>query len=109
MYVGFSNVVRGYDIGSFDVDECGGNIQQNCALVEDLIGSRLLVYRRRTARASSRGVHGHARIRIPAEILGFFDAGVAWDSSSKPSGFGDGTRPWARSVGAGARVNALGI
>jgi Tol biopolymer transport system component len=109
LYVGFPNLVRGYDIGSFDIDECGGTIQQSCALVENLIGSRLVVT----------GVELRAPILgaftgkleygpIPAEIIGFFDAGVAWDSSSRPSGFGDGTRPWARSFGAGVRVNALG-
>ena len=46
--------------------------------------------------------------RIPAEIIGFFDAGVAWDSASRLSGFGNGTRPSVRSFGAGLRVNALG-
>jgi hypothetical protein len=45
---------------------------------------------------------------VRAEIIGFFDAGVAWDKGSRPSGIGDGTRSGARSVGAGLRVNALG-
>jgi hypothetical protein len=109
LFLGFPNLVRGYDIGSFDVDECGGNIQQSCALVENMIGSRLLVT----------GVELRAPILgaftgkleygpIPAELIGFFDAGVAWDSHSRPSGIGNGTRPWARSVGGGVRVNALG-
>jgi hypothetical protein len=33
---------------------------------------------------------------------------VAWDETTRPSGFGDVTRPWARSFGAGVRVNAFG-
>ena len=45
---------------------------------------------------------------VPAELIGFFDAGVAWNQNSRPSGLGDGTRPWARSFGGGVRVNALG-
>jgi len=109
LFVGFPNLVRGYDIGSFDIDECPGLFESRCALVENLIGSRLLVT----------GVELRAPILgaftgkleygpIPAEIIGFFDAGVAWDERSRPSGIGNGTRPWARSFGAGLRVNALG-
>jgi hypothetical protein len=45
---------------------------------------------------------------VPAELFGFFDAGVAWNRGSQPRGIGSGTRPWARSFGAGTRVNALG-
>jgi outer membrane protein assembly factor BamA len=107
LFVGFPNLVRGYDIGSFDVDECPVNA--NCALVDNLIGSRLVVT----------GVELRAPILgaftgkleygpIPAELVGFFDAGVAWDEDSRPAGFGNGTRPWARSFGGGVRVNAFG-
>jgi Tol biopolymer transport system component len=109
LYVGFPNLVRGYDIGSFDVDECDVNVAERCDLVDNLIGSRILVT----------GVELRAPILgaftgkleygpLPAEIVGFFDAGVAWDRGSRPAGFGNGTRSWARSVGAGLRVNALG-
>ena len=42
-------------------------------------------------------------------VVGFFDAGVAWDRNSRPSGLGgNGTRPWVRSFGGGIRVNAFG-
>jgi hypothetical protein len=109
LFIGFPNLVRGYDIGSFDIDECPGLFESNCALVENFIGSRLLVT----------GVELRAPILgaftgkleygpIPAELIGFFDAGVAWDNQTRPSGFGSGTRPWARSVGSGVRVNAFG-
>jgi Tol biopolymer transport system component len=109
LYVGFPNLVRGYDIGSFDFDECEIRNGSGCAVVDQLIGSKLLVA----------GVELRAPLvglftgkleygPIPAELIGFFDAGVAWDNASRPSGFGSGTRPWARSFGAGLRVNALG-
>jgi hypothetical protein len=42
------------------------------------------------------------------EIGAFFDAGVAWDSTTRPRIFG-GTRDFARSAGAVARVNVLGF
>lgn len=45
--------------------------------------------------------------RIPAEIIGFFDAGGVGQRVA-PSGFGNGTRPWVRRFGAGPRVNAFG-
>jgi Tol biopolymer transport system component len=109
LYLGFPGLVRGYDIGSFDFDDCQFDALGNCSAVEELIGSRLLVA----------GVELRAPIvglftgeleygPIPAELVGFFDAGVAWDNESQPSGFGNGTRPWARSFGGGVRVNAFG-
>jgi hypothetical protein len=109
LFVGFPSLVRGYDIGSFDFDECEINEDGGCSAVDQLIGSRLMVA----------GVEVRAPLvglftgkleygPIPAELIGFFDAGVAWDNNSRPSGFGSGTRPWARSVGAGIRVNAFG-
>jgi Tol biopolymer transport system component len=109
LFLGFPNLVRGYDIGSFDVDECPASVDGNCALVNELMGSRVMVT----------GVELRAPILgaftgklesgpIPAEIIGFFDAGVAWDHQSRPSGFGRGTRQWVRSIGTGVRVNAFG-
>jgi hypothetical protein len=45
---------------------------------------------------------------IPVEVGAFFDAGVAWDSLSKPTLFG-GDRPLAKSTGLTARLNAFGV
>jgi Tol biopolymer transport system component len=112
LFVGFPNLVRGYDAGSFDIDEClvDGDIGlTGCAPVDQLIGSRLMIA----------GVELRAPLvgmftgeleygPIPAEVIAFFDAGVAWDNATRPQGFGNGNRPWARSFGAGLRVNALG-
>jgi Tol biopolymer transport system component len=109
LFVGFPNLVRGYDIGSFDISECEVTATSGCAVVDNLIGSRLAIA----------GVELRAPLvglftgsleygPIPAEIIGFFDAGVAWDNESRPVGLNNGTRPWARSFGAGLRVNALG-
>jgi Tol biopolymer transport system component len=109
LFVGFPNLVRGYDIGSFDIDECQVTSAQGCSVVENLIGSKLMVA----------GVEVRAPLvglftgnldygPIPVELIGFFDAGVAWNNASRPEGFSNGTRPWARSFGAGARVNVLG-
>jgi Tol biopolymer transport system component len=108
LYVGYPSLVRGYDIGSFDLDDCGV-IDGTCAAIDRLIGSKLLVA----------GVELRAPLvglftgemeygPIPAELVGFFDAGVAWTRDTRPEGFGNGTRGWARSYGGGVRVNAFG-
>ena len=109
LYVGFPNLVRGYDIGSFDFDECDLRTAQGCAVVDQMLGSKLMVAGLEL-RAPVVGLFtGNIEYGvIPAELVAFFDAGVAWDNDSRPSGFNGGTRPWARSVGAGVRVNALG-
>ena len=109
LFVGFPNLVRGYDIGSFDVRDCNFSPGGSCPVVDRLIGSKIVVT----------GVELRAPLvglfkgsleygPIPADLIAFFDAGVAWDDDSLPSGVDGGTRPWARSVGAGLRVNALG-
>jgi hypothetical protein len=108
LYVGYSNLVRGYDISSFGIDECGGSIQQSCDLVDNLIGSRLIVTNVELRAPLVGAFTGRLEYGpVPAELIGFFDAGVAWDSETRPKGFG-GTRTWARSYGAGVRINALG-
>jgi hypothetical protein len=109
LYVGFSGLVRGYDINSFDIDDCQVTLTGGCPAVDNLIGSRLLVVGAEV-RAPVVGLFT-GRLDygpVPAELVGFFDAGVAWDRDSQPSGFGSGSRPWARSYGGGVRVNAFG-
>jgi Tol biopolymer transport system component len=109
LYAGFPNLVRGYDIGSFDVDECDFSTAQGCRLVEDLTGSRILVTAVELRAPMLGAFTGKLEYGVvPAELIGFFDAGVAWNRESQPRGIGGGTRPWARSFGAGVRVNALG-
>jgi hypothetical protein len=102
--------VRGYDINSYDIDDCQFTPDGVCAAVDPMIGSRVIVT----------GVELRAPIvglftgaleygPVPAEFVGFFDAGVAWDRNSRPSGLGgNGRRPWVRSFGGGVRVNAFG-
>jgi hypothetical protein len=109
LYVGFPSLVRGYDIGSFDFSDCEINPAGRCVAADQLLGSRLLIAGIEL-RAPLVGLFTGALDYgpVPVELVGFFDAGVAWNGASRPSGLGDGTRPWARSVGAGVRVNAFG-
>ena len=109
LFVGFPSLVRGYDINTFDIDDCEFIANGTCAAVDQLVGSRLLVTGVEV-RAPMVGLFtGELEYGpIPAELVAFFDAGVAWDRGSRPAGLGSGTRPWARSVGAGVRVNVFG-
>lgn len=108
LFLGFQNLVRGYDVGSYDLDDCNLFIDGSCAGLEELIGSRVLVVGAEL-RAPLVGLFtGELEYGpIPADLIGFFDAGVAWDAGSAPRSFG-GSRPWVRSVGAGVRVNVFG-
>jgi Tol biopolymer transport system component len=110
LFVGYASLVRGYDNNSFNVSEChptAGN--NNCPVYDQLLGSRLLVGNVEV-RAPLLGLFGAKNLYgpIPIEVGAFFDAGVAWDSTSKPDLFG-GDRKLVRSVGATARLNLFGF
>jgi Tol biopolymer transport system component len=109
LFVGYPEFIRGYDIGSFSASECGVQADGSCPVFDRLIGSRMLVANIE-ARAPLLGLFGRRDLYgpIPVEIGAFFDAGVAWDSTTKPRLFG-GTRDFAKSTGATARVNVLGF
>lgn len=109
LFVGYPSLVRGYDIGSFDFSDCQ-TFDATCPAIDQLIGSKLMVAGVEL-RAPLVGLFT-GRLEygpVPAELVGFFDAGVAWDNNTRPQGFGDGTRGWARSYGGGVRVNAFGF
>lgn len=114
LYAGYETLVRGYDIGSFDLSECSDPNQTGaCPEIDRLIGSRIAV--------------GNAEIRLPlfgteqfglinfpylpTELAAFFDAGVAWTDNSSPQ-FEFDTKSTKRipvfSTGVAARVNLLG-
>lgn len=107
LFLGFPTFVRGYDFWSFRAQDCG---PEACIQLEDIEGSRLLVANLEI-RAPLVGMF-RGRVdygRVPIDVFGFFDAGVAWNGDDRvpDSGFND--RPWARSVGGGMRLNAFGF
>lgn len=109
LFVGYSSLVRGYDTGSFDAAECGTRTDGSCPVFDQLLGSRILVGNLEV-RAPLLGLFGAKNLYgpIPVEVGAFFDAGVAWDSQTKPKLFG-GERDLVRSAGATARLNVLGF
>jgi Tol biopolymer transport system component len=112
LFLGYPSLVRGYDFNSFEASECVPStpLSTNCPAFDKLIGTRLLV-----ANAEVRfPLLGLVRREfvygpVPLEGVLFGDAGVAWTRGEKPRFVSGGTRDWARSVGAGVRVNALGF
>ncbi|MEZ5416640.1 MAG: BamA/TamA family outer membrane protein [Vicinamibacterales bacterium] len=107
LFLGYPELVRGYDVGSFRADEC---TSEDCPVFARLVGSRLLV-----ANAELRfpllrpfGVRGGMYGPVPVELAVFGDAGVAWQRGSSPARLG-GDRAWVSSAGLAARVNAFGM
>jgi hypothetical protein len=110
IFIGYPTLVRGYDVGTFTPSDCGDDPAGGCPAFERLIGSRMLVgnveLRMPLLRPFGvrRGMYGP----LPVELAFFGDAGVAWDSRSKPDFFG-GDRQAVASAGAALRVNAFGF
>jgi Tol biopolymer transport system component len=102
LYVGYQNLVRGYEVGSFRAGE--GEV------FERLIGSRLLVgnvemrFPLLGLFSGRRNFYG----AFPLEGVVFSDAGVAWGRGTRPSFFGGDVDP-VTSLGVGVRANVFGF
>ena len=109
LFIGYQGLVRGYDFGSFDANECNSIDLQTCEAFDRLNGSRVAV-----ASAELRfpllGLFSRKSFYgpFPIEMALFADAGMAWTSDTKPR-FAGGDRDWVRSAGVALRVNVLGF
>ena len=108
LFLGYPSLVRGYDVDSFDAQECGSDASQgSCPAFERLLGSRVLV--------------GNAELRfplfgiftgdyrygpIPMEGFLFADGGVAWNAGARPDL--SKRNSFVTSVGGGVRINVFG-
>lgn len=110
LYIGYQGLVRGYDFGSFDANECESIDMRTCPAFDRLNGSRVAILNAEL-RFPLLGLFSgskHFYGPFPIEMALFGDAGLAWTSATKPR-FAGGARDWARSVGAALRVNVLGF
>lgn len=111
-YIGYPSLVRGYDLGSISLSECGPQFQQTgrCPAVERLLGSRILVGKAefRTEILGPLGAVPHSQHTLPVEAALFYDAGAAWTSSQEASFLG-GHRGGVSSEGVALRFNLFGI
>lgn len=110
LYIGYPWLVRGYDIGSFDADECLSTTTSSCAAIDRLIGNRMLIgnVEFRFPLLRPFGVTGNMYGPVPIEVAFFADAGTAWNNGEKPELFG-GTRQGVSSGGVALRVNLFGF
>ena len=113
LFIGYPELVHGYGFGSFSAAECGLSDlvteSRLCASLDQLIGSRVAVANievRAPIPGLFRGQLDYGR--FPVDLVGFFDAGVAWSSDTKPSWSG-GSRTVSRSAGAALRLNVFGL
>jgi outer membrane protein assembly factor BamA len=108
MYLGYPSLVRGYDVNSFDAQECGPGISEGtCPAFDRLVGSRLLVGNAELRFPLFGIFSGEYRYGpLPMEGFLFADGGVAWNAGARPD-FG-ARSSFVTSVGAGVRVNLFG-
>jgi len=105
LYVGSIGLVRGYDIGSFEIQECG--VGATCPVFDQLLGSKILV-----GNAELR--YPLLRVPLPLDVALFADAGMAWQKDvgvtpeNEEAFFLGGDRRFVGSVGAALRINMLG-
>jgi Omp85 superfamily domain len=109
LFIGYQGLVRGYDYGSFDANECELLDIRTCEAFDRLNGSRVAVASAELrfpllGLFSRKSYYG----AFPIEMVLFADAGIAWTSETKPR-FAGGEREWARSAGVAWRVNVLGF
>jgi Tol biopolymer transport system component len=106
LFLGYPELIRGYDANSFDARECTPTPTGTCPEFDRLFGSRLMVFNGEV-RAPLVGLFTGKLTygRVPAEIFGFIDSGLAWTASTSPSRSSN----MITSAGAGVRVNVFGF
>jgi WD40 repeat protein len=109
LYIGYPWLVRGYDPGSIDSNECAPSLNGSCDLIDRLLGSRMLLanIELRFPLLRPFGVSGNMYGPLPVEVALFADAGTAWNQGQTPSLFG-GSRDGVRSAGVALRMNLMG-
>lgn len=113
LFIGYPEMVHGYGFGSFSPKECDPaptvTASQLCGPLDNLVGSRVAVVNlevRAPIPGLFRGQLDYGR--VPVDLVGFFDAGVAWSTGNRPT-FSGGNRALSRSAGAALRINVFGI
>jgi Tol biopolymer transport system component len=106
LFLGYPELLRGYNHGSFRVSECAPGPSGSCEAYDRLLGSRMLVgnLELRFPLLRPFGVGGSMYGPIPVEVALFADAGVAWTKADRPSFLGGDRRP-VSSAGVTFRAN----
>ena len=110
LFLGYPEIMRGYQTGSFLSTECTGTLSSTCQEYDRLLGSRILVGNLELRFPILRpfGVKSGMYGPLPVETAIFTDVGVAWTKNERPA-FVGGTRQPVSSAGVTFRVNLMGI
>ncbi len=112
LYLGYTGLVRGYKLGSFDASEChpAASDPNGCPVFDQLLGSRMVVGNAelRVPLFGALGIGSGYYGALPIDFFVFGDGGVAWDTSVSPEITG-GARPAVFSAGTGLRMNLFGF
>jgi len=121
LFVGYPNLVRGYDVYTFNAADCVATATSSCPALDRLVGSRVLVgnveFRMPLLRpfGASQRMYGP----VPIELAFFADGGLAWNSlqratvATSPLGISQLPHPFdwrdgVTSAGVAVRVNFFG-
>ncbi|MGH7699460.1 MAG: BamA/TamA family outer membrane protein [Gemmatimonadales bacterium] len=112
LYLGYPSLVRGYDFGSFEVNECPSTARTifDCPVIAQLFGSKMLVgnVELRFPLFGLLGLGDGYYGILPVDAALFYDAGLAWTDTQGAQLFGDGPRRFVTSAGATLRMNLFG-
>jgi hypothetical protein len=110
LYIGYPWLVRGYDIGSVNAEECIPNGASSCPAIDRLVGNRMLIgnVEFRFPLLRPFGVSSNMYGPVPVEVAFFADGGTAWNNGEKPEILG-GSRQGVSSAGVAFRVNLFGF
>ncbi|MDE3155595.1 MAG: hypothetical protein KGN76_10865, partial [Acidobacteriota bacterium] len=108
--LGYRELVRGYDLSSFSVNDCQPTATQSCPAIDQLLGSRTLTtnLELRFPLQQAFGFGSRFFRSLPTELGIFGDAGYAWHSDEAHPPFLVGPRHPVTSVGLLARINFFG-
>lgn len=115
LFVGGPYFIRGYSSGSFDVNECTPTSTGSCGEFDRLLGQRLGVANVEL-RIPVLGTERYGLLSfpyLPTDLVGFFDAGLAWNQGDELSSLLVWDRETAErtavfSTGVSARMNLFG-
>jgi WD40 repeat protein len=112
LYLGWTGLVRGYRIGSFNASECRPTAADpnGCPVFDQLLGSRIAIanLELRFPLLGVLGLGSGYYGALPLDFTIFGDGGLAWDTANEPKITG-GSRPAVFSAGAGLRFNLFGF
>jgi Tol biopolymer transport system component len=118
IYVGYQQLLRGYENTSFSGSECLDDINDdsfvgpiNCPVLDQLYGSRMFVANIELRTPFPQGFGVRAPNFLPITLAAFFDAGVAWWTEDTALRYGGNKDPWnmVTSFGLAARINLFGL